>query len=460
MTVVPLHQISPAWNDVLKPFRERDYKRALELAQNFLRTVQGEPSLGAQLERNHFANINYTIAESAYGALEDHNGGEDLDEHGRRAVFFEALGQYLRIAELGKNEAPQEGWWQMESFPSTLLDHALRLLLDEAGAETEDQVEIWIRDFLAIWPELALNVLLEALHRERANVQHPRHFVHARVLAQIYLRLTEDLPNERVGRARSVVMDMLSDLAYFAGTEGAEDEALAWAERAIEVNPSDQFARQRIQDIHGRRVVVEQIRRYQHDANTAIAGLVGNLSALERLELPDPAPMLVERMRRGLDRIKGVHRFVQGQQAEFRVISLREEVERFARAYPGVRFRIVGVDDQAAFETDPEYLQIVLEALIQNAMDAFERRHIPAPERLLTIHFDPGRRQITVRDNAGGIDPRIRDRIFEPYVSTKAVKQTTGLGLSNARAIMALLDGRLDLAAVQPADGSEFTLQF
>jgi signal transduction histidine kinase len=67
---------------------------------------------------------------------------------------------------------------------------------------------------------------------------------------------------------------------------------------------------------------------------------------------------------------------------------------------------------------------------------------------------------LTVRDNAGGIDPRIRDRIFEPYVSTKAVKQTTGLGLSNARAIMALLDGRLDLAAIQPADGSEFTLQF
>jgi len=460
MSVVPLHQMCPAWNDVLKPFRERDYQRALELAQAFLREVRSDPSTGAELEPNHFANINYTIAESAYGALKCRNGWQCRDGLALRKQFLEAVGRYLQITERGKSEAPQEGWWQVESFPSTLLDHALRLILEESGDGTEEEAVRWVCAFLAIWPDLALNVLLEALHRERANVQHPRNFFHVRILAQVYLRVTEDMPNERVARARALVMGILSDLAYFAGVDGTEDEALGWVERAIEANPSDQFARQRIRDIQGRRVVVEQIRRFQHDTNTAIAGLVGNLSALERLALPDPAPVIVERMRRGLDRIRGVHRYVQRQQAEFRPISLREEIERLSRVYPHVQFRITGGDDRGSFETDPQYFQIVLETLIQNAMEAFERHHVPVPDRLLTVLFEPARGRVTVRDNAGGIDPRIRKRIFEPYVSTKAVKQATGLGLSNARAIMGLLDGRIYLAAIQPADGSEFTLEF
>ena len=37
---------------------------------------------------------------------------------------------------------------------------------------------------------------------------------------------------------------------------------------------------------------------------------------------------------------------------------------------------------------------------------------------------------IVFKDNAGGVDDKIKDKIFEPYFTTKHKSQGTGLGLS------------------------------
>lgn len=98
--------------------------------------------------------------------------------------------------------------------------------------------------------------------------------------------------------------------------------------------------------------------------------------------------------------------------------------------------------------------------MIRNALEAFERRRIPIPDRRIHINLNPLGRFIVFRDNAGGIDPQLKDRIFDLYVSSKAVKQTTGLGLSTARKIMELLEGHIDLTDPQPSGGAEFVIQF
>lgn len=485
MSTIPLHQLAPGWNEVLTPFRERDYSRALELALSFLNNLDQDEALAAQLGLQHLANIHYTIAESAFEQLQSQrqehatvkigtdgsmDGGGDLGmdtspETGECPAawpyFFQAIDDYLRILERARIEQPEEGWWQLDSFPTLLLDHSLQLLTGRlSGAALTEAIEQRTRGFMAIWPDLALTRLLEAIQAERLDVLSPGHLERTQTLAELYLRLSAERPAEPYRQARALVMDMLADLTYFAGTDQAEEQALAWLEQALATHPQDPFARQRIKDIRDRRTVMEQIRRFNHDANTAIAGLLSNLDRLEQLALPNAAGECVERLRRGAQRIHGVHRFVQRQQAQFSLIPLRPMIERLVRGYTGLSIQISGADDAARLETDPDYFQIVLDILIQNAIEAFERQQIDPSDRRLEIALDPARQCIQVRDNAGGIDPRLREHLFEPYVSSKAVKQTTGLGLANARAIMALLDGQLTLVDPQPPQGAAFQLQF
>jgi signal transduction histidine kinase len=40
--------------------------------------------------------------------------------------------------------------------------------------------------------------------------------------------------------------------------------------------------------------------------------------------------------------------------------------------------------------------------------------------------------EVRVRDNGTGISPEIRDKLFQPFVTTKPTGQGTGLGLSIA----------------------------
>ena len=464
MSVPPLYRVDPDWSTALKPFQERDYPRALELALAYLADLDRNPERRARLLPFHYCNIHNNIAISAYHVLD---GADDdrLRERREWRLFFASLDQYLQLSKKAAHEEPEETWWRDDRFLRTLMGSALRLLLRAGPERLAAETESWLRRCMAIggaWgAQLALDVLLETLHGERINVLRPSYLENTQLLAQCYLRLTAALPAEPYRHPRSLVMDILSDLTYFTGGDQAENQALAWVEQALAINPDDRFALQRREDIRKRQLVMEQIRRFNHDTNTAIAGLVGNLARLQRLALPEHAPGLIEKMRLGLDRIHGVHRFVQGQQAKFVQLPLRQELERLVLAYEQAHVDIQGGEDGATLETDRHYLQIVVETLLRNAIEAFERNRIAPAERRIAIHFDPQSERIRVRDNAGGIAAQDRERIFEPYVSSKAVKETTGLGLAIARNIMReLLGGDIALSDPQPPDGAEFLLRF
>lgn len=454
-----LNQIDPRWNEVLEPFLKLDYPSALAVARAYRDNIDSD--LRSKLKPYHYSNIHNNIAESAYRVLTAEKSSTESPRQEEWNEFFNSLENYVKTNEIAAREEPEEKWWRDPRFPTKLLSHALDLLLRYRPDQLQ-QVEQWVARFMGVWgAELTLDVLLKAIHDERINVLRQGYIANIQTLAAIYLRLTQGLPPDIYRHPRSLVMDILSDLTYFTGGDRAEMEALQWVEQALAINPEDRFAQQRRKDILNRKVVMDQIHRFNHDANTAIAGLISNLRSLEGLPLPDPARAIVEKMRLGLNRIHGVHRFVQKQQAEFQIIVPRREIDRLTVAYAQVRFEVTGGEDGATLETDLDYFQIVLETLIRNALEAFERRQIPLGERLIQIALDLSHKRLVFRDNAGGIDPGLKGRIFEPYVSSKDIKQATGLGLSSARRIMEdLLKGHIDLTDPQPSSGAEFMIQF
>jgi len=78
------------------------------------------------------------------------------------------------------------------------------------------------------------------------------------------------------------------------------------------------------------------------------------------------------------------------------------------------------------------FLQMMIN-LVNNSIDALESHQ--EQERYLEISVSEAEENlvIRVRDNGGGIDPKIINRIFEPYFTTKHKSQGTGLGLHMAQ---------------------------
>ena len=95
---------------------------------------------------------------------------------------------------------------------------------------------------------------------------------------------------------------------------------------------------------------------------------------------------------------------------------------------------------------DPERFRQMLVNVVGNAADAMPTG---GTLRVITEAIDGGARiALDVCDTGTGIDPRIRDRIFDPFVSTK--RDGVGLGLVNAKAVVESHGGTIELTAVEP----------
>ena len=66
---------------------------------------------------------------------------------------------------------------------------------------------------------------------------------------------------------------------------------------------------------------------------------------------------------------------------------------------------------------------------------------------------------VSVADNGRGVDPRMADRLFDPFVTDKQPDGGTGLGLSVSYNLVKAHDGNIDFES-QPGKGTTFTVSF
>ncbi len=132
----------------------------------------------------------------------------------------------------------------------------------------------------------------------------------------------------------------------------------------------------------------------------------------------------------------------------FRDRCIRNEIE-IVRQY----------DANGQLEGDPEQLRRVVINLIGNAMDAIEEAQVSQPEIRVSMGENLAGSEVWLRiaDNGFGMDDETRERIFDPFFTSR--DEGTGLGLALSRKIVDSHGGTIEVSS-RPGEGAEFVLTF
>ena len=119
----------------------------------------------------------------------------------------------------------------------------------------------------------------------------------------------------------------------------------------------------------------------------------------------------------------------------------------------------------APVEVVPQDITRVLLNLIANGFYAARKRRATAddpsfaPRLKVTTRDGDDAVEVRVRDNGIGIPPELRDKLFQPFFTTKPTGEGTGLGLSISYDIVAQQHGGTIAVDSQPDLFTEFTVR-
>jgi two-component system cell cycle sensor histidine kinase/response regulator CckA len=111
--------------------------------------------------------------------------------------------------------------------------------------------------------------------------------------------------------------------------------------------------------------------------------------------------------------------------------------------------------DLPAVKADPVQLGQVVMNLAVNARDAMPDG---GTLRIETATDESGAVNVIVSDTGQGIEPEIRERIFEPFYTTKEPGSGTGLGLATVLGIVEQSGGTIDVSS-EPGQGARFVVR-
>lgn len=104
--------------------------------------------------------------------------------------------------------------------------------------------------------------------------------------------------------------------------------------------------------------------------------------------------------------------------------------------YKSLNIKIIeDIKNVTLFGLDSELMQSIMN-IINNAKDVLENRKLDKKYIFIDIFKRNEFLIILIRDNAGGIDSKIINRVFEPYFTTKHKSQGTGVGLYMCKEII------------------------
>lgn len=212
-----------------------------------------------------------------------------------------------------------------------------------------------------------------------------------------------------------------------------------------------------------------------HDFNNLLAVILGNIALARQdvaanSEVTHSMDEIEKAAQRAKDLVRQILAFSRRQVHELVIQALRppiEEAIRLLRATlpAGVELTVVLADEPIYVRCDANQIEQVLMNLCTNAWQALADKRGNIEIRLEGIWLDAAAAQglgglkpgyfgrLMVTDNGAGMDEATRARIFEPFYTTKAPGEGTGLGLAVVHGIVKTHNGAIEVRSV-PGKGT------
>lgn len=139
-----------------------------------------------------------------------------------------------------------------------------------------------------------------------------------------------------------------------------------------------------------------------------------------------------------------------------RAANLVETVARVA-GDGGAPLQITADADLEVYADEVDVCRILVN-LVDNARQSIAESEDGEGEVRLTATRADGRAVFTVSDTGPGVDATMRRRLFEPFVTTRASRGASGLGLAVCEVLAVANGGAVALAAAHTARGASFSL--
>lgn len=208
-----------------------------------------------------------------------------------------------------------------------------------------------------------------------------------------------------------------------------------------------------------------------HDFNNVLQPILGNVELLlDRPgldeELGDGLGMIKQGALRARDLTRQILSFTQRDEEEPRVARLqpmiRESVAMMRAVMPPSVRIVEDVDPQApAAKVNPTGVHQIVMNLLTNSHHAMESEGGEVRIGLSAVQGEGGSPRhllLEVEDTGPGIAPAHLERIFEPFFSTKAKGQGTGLGLAVVHGIVSRFGGAIDVVS-ERGEGTRFSIR-
>ena len=196
---------------------------------------------------------------------------------------------------------------------------------------------------------------------------------------------------------------------------------------------------------------------------------------LERIDLKfiqEDLPKMLNSMRVGTDRIRKIvlslRNFSRADEAECKPVNIHEGIDNTLSI---LQHRLEETLQRQAIQVIKQYgnlplvecyagqLNQVFLAILTNAIDALEIEDNPRQITIRTAVIESAWVEIAIADNGMGMPEEIRQRIFDPFLTTKPVGKGTGMGMSiSYQIVVERHGGKLECVSV-PGKGTEFVIQ-